>query len=277
MLLPIFTSLATFGVYVALGNDMAAATVFKALALFNALRFPLIQLPSAASMIISGAVSLGRVQRFLKQEEIEAPDPSPMPEGIDIAFTDAVYAWESEDAAKRGAAKKQKSSAALVEEDATAAAAGEESEDEGPSEPALNGVNITCERGKLTAVVGRVGSGKTSLFGSLLGEMRRISGSARIASNRSKAYVAQEAWIQNMTVRENILFNRPYDRERYHAVVKATGLEQDLDALPGGDATEIGDRGINLSGGQKQRVALARAVYAQPDIVLLECVLVSTS
>ena len=80
------------------------------------------------------------------------------------------------------------------------------------------------------------------------------------------AYVTQQAWIQNMSLRDNILFGRPYDERRYEKVIEACALKQDLDMLPGGDQTEIGEKGINLSGGQKQRVSLARAVYSGADV-----------
>ena len=86
----------------------------------------------------------------------------------------------------------------------------------------------------------------------------------------SVAYVAQTAWIQNASVRDNILFGSPYNKERYEQVVEACALQQDLQILVAGDQTEIGEKGINLSGGQKQRVALARAVYADSDIYLFD-------
>ena len=78
--------------------------------------------------------------------------------------------------------------------------------------------------------------------------------------------MTQQAWIQNMSLRDNILFGRPYDERRYEKVIEACALKQDLDMLPGGDQTEIGEKGINLSGGQKQRVSLARAVYSGADV-----------
>ena len=84
------------------------------------------------------------------------------------------------------------------------------------------------------------------------------------------AYVAQQAWIQNLSLRENILFNQPYHKDKYNEILEACALNADLDMLPGGDTTEIGENGINLSGGQKQRVSLARAVYADSDIYLFD-------
>ena len=80
------------------------------------------------------------------------------------------------------------------------------------------------------------------------------------------AFVPQQAWIQNLTVRENILFGRPYDRDFYRKVIEACALSPDLKQLPAGDKSELGERGLNLSGGQKQRISLARAVYSNADV-----------
>lgn len=132
----------------------------------------------------------------------------------------------------------------------------------------LRNVTVRCEPGKLTAIIGRVGAGKSSLLQAMLGELTKLSGSVRMVG--SCAYVAQTAWILNGTLRENILFGTPYDEARYKAAVHAAVLADDLAVLPAGDATAIGEKGINLSGGQKQRVALARAIYADADVFLLD-------
>jgi len=113
-------------------------------------------------------------------------------------------------------------------------------------------------------VVGRVGSGKSSLLAALLGEMRRTGGWLNVEG--SVAYVAQQAWMRNMTLRDNVLFGKPFNNQLYTKVVSSCALAADLRQLPAGDQTEIGERGINLSGGQKQRINLARAVYANKDI-----------
>ncbi|CAI7761253.1 unnamed protein product [Closterium sp. NIES-53] len=191
---------------------------------------------------------------------------------------------------------------------------GKEKEKETPF--ALTDVTVTVPRGSLFAIVGSVGSGKSSLISAILGEMeaqrdeeeggdgrksldrkfgerrrssserRRSSserrsesgvvdgeneeGKCRVTINGSLAYCSQQAWIMNTSLRENILFGHEYEEDRYNAILDACALRKDLAALPDGDSTEIGERGINLSGGQKQRVALARAVYADTDIVLLD-------
>eukprot|EP00899_Mesostigma_viride_P024421 jgi/Mesvir1/5163/Mv15301-RA.2 len=133
----------------------------------------------------------------------------------------------------------------------------------------LKNVNLTLKRGELLAVVGPVASGKSSLAAAILGEMDQKEGDA-VAINGKVAYCAQEAWILNATLRDNILFGLEYEEERYQQVIKACALEPDLKVLPAADLTEIGERGINLSGGQKQRVSLARAAYSNADVILLD-------
>uniref|UniRef100_A0A9J7X6J7 ABC-type glutathione-S-conjugate transporter n=1 Tax=Cyprinus carpio carpio TaxID=630221 RepID=A0A9J7X6J7_CYPCA len=136
------------------------------------------------------------------------------------------------------------------------------------TEPVLKNVSLDIKPGRLVAVVGAVGSGKTSLISALLGELHSLKG--RINIKGSVAYVPQQAWIQNATLKDNILFGSNLYEERYLSVVDACALGPDLDLLPGRDHTEIGEKGINLSGGQKQRVSLARAVYSSADVYLLD-------
>ena len=118
------------------------------------------------------------------------------------------------------------------------------------------------------AVVGQVGAGKSSLLSALLGDLEKTTGNINIGG--SIAYVPQQAWIQNTTLRQNILFTSDYDERYYKKVLESCALEPDLKILSAGDMTEIGEKGINLSGGQKQRVSLARAVYSDADIYLLD-------
>uniref|UniRef100_A0A8C8B9T9 Uncharacterized protein n=1 Tax=Otus sunia TaxID=257818 RepID=A0A8C8B9T9_9STRI len=129
-------------------------------------------------------------------------------------------------------------------------------------------VTLDIAPGSLVAVVGAVGSGKSSLVSAMLGEMENIKGHINIQG--SLAYVPQQAWIQNATLKDNILFGSELDEARYQQVIKACALLPDLELLPAGDQTEIGEKGINLSGGQKQRVSLARAVYSNADIYVLD-------
>uniref|UniRef100_A0A4W4G3P4 ABC-type glutathione-S-conjugate transporter n=1 Tax=Electrophorus electricus TaxID=8005 RepID=A0A4W4G3P4_ELEEL len=137
-----------------------------------------------------------------------------------------------------------------------------------PGECAVTIVNVEVPHGSVVAVVGHVGSGKSSLLSAMLGETEKRSGHVTVKG--SVAYVPQQAWIQNTTLRENIVFGQERRESWYHRVLEACALLPDLDVLPGGDATEIGEKGLNLSGGQKQRVSLARAVYRTADVYLLD-------
>ncbi|CDQ80785.1 unnamed protein product [Oncorhynchus mykiss] len=137
---------------------------------------------------------------------------------------------------------------------------------EGP--PCLKRINVGVPQGSLVAVVGHVGSGKSSLLSAMLGETEKRSGSVSIKG--SVAYVPQQAWIQNATVQDNVMFGREKQKTWYQRVLEACALLPDLEILPAGDCTEIGEKGLNLSGGQKQRVSLARAVYRKADVYLLD-------
>lgn len=132
----------------------------------------------------------------------------------------------------------------------------------------LHSMNLTVLPGELLAIVGRVGSGKSSLLSALVGEMKRTRGTGGIGGTVS--FCPQSPWIQNATLRDNVLFGLPFDETKYWNAIRCAALERDLEILPDGDATEIGERGITLSGGQKARVSLARAVYADTDVVLLD-------
>ncbi|RIB26607.1 P-loop containing nucleoside triphosphate hydrolase protein [Gigaspora rosea] len=132
----------------------------------------------------------------------------------------------------------------------------------------LRNINISIPREKLIAIVGPVGSSKSSLLSALIGEMKRISGEVIFGEN--VGYCPQTAWIQNATLRDNITFELPFNYKKYQQVIKDCCLEPDLRVLPSGDLTEIGEKGINLSGEQKQHVNIARAVYYNADIILLD-------
>ncbi|XP_071261578.1 ATP-binding cassette sub-family C member 8-like isoform X2 [Salvelinus alpinus] len=162
--------------------------------------------------------------------------------------------------------------------------------------PTLSNVNIKVPFGQLTMIVGQVGCGKSSLLLAALGEMQRVSGTVTwnilpsldseendsptsdkdaagdgdIQKRGSVAYASQKPWLLNATLVENITFEMPMIKPRYHAVIEACSLQPDIDILPQGDQTEIGERGIILSGGQRQRIGVARALYQQTNVVLLD-------
>ena len=143
---------------------------------------------------------------------------------------------------------------------------------EDPPDATLSDFSLHVRSGEIVAVVGPVGSGKSSLLALLLGELETVnSGETKVTLyTRSMSYCPQLAWIVSGTIRENILFGRDFDKARYIATIKACCLDEDLKAMPAGDETEIGERGISLSGGQKARLALARAAYSEAQLHLLD-------
>ncbi|XP_054266785.1 ATP-binding cassette sub-family C member 5-like isoform X5 [Macrosteles quadrilineatus] len=135
-------------------------------------------------------------------------------------------------------------------------------------EPVLKDINFYVPKGSLIGVCGQVGAGKSSLLSAALGQLKMDCG--KVSREGTCAYVSQQAWILNATLRENVLFGEAFNAKRYFYTLNCCALNEDINMLPGGDETEIGERGINLSGGQKQRVALARALYANRDIYFLD-------
>ncbi|EFN66324.1 Probable multidrug resistance-associated protein lethal(2)03659, partial [Camponotus floridanus] len=136
------------------------------------------------------------------------------------------------------------------------------------SQNTLEDLNLEIKKGKLYAVIGMVGSGKSSLLSAILGEITLTEGQIKL--NGKISYASQEAWVFGASVRQNILFGQAYERHRYQKVIKACALVRDFKQFPQGDQTIVGERGSSLSGGQKARINLARALYRQSDIYLLD-------
>ncbi|KAI0106279.1 ABC transporter [Nemania sp. FL0031] len=133
---------------------------------------------------------------------------------------------------------------------------------------ALKDVSIDFVEGGLNVVTGASGSGKSTLLMGILGETLLESGS--VTCPKDVAYASQSPWLQNDTIRENIIFNSPFEKVRYDRVIEACGLAVDLNEFPERDETEVGENGASLSGGQKSRVALARALYSKAPVILLD-------
>eukprot|EP00062_Callorhinchus_milii_P022853 gi/632981074/ref/XP_007907389.1/ PREDICTED: canalicular multispecific organic anion transporter 2 [Callorhinchus milii] len=233
---PFLVALTTFSVYVTVdeNNVLDAQKAFVSLALFNVLRFPLNMLPQVISSIVQASVSLKRLQKFLSHDELDpkSVNREKSESGYCISVLGGSFCWTRGDPA------------------------------------VLHNIDLVAPEGALVAVVGHVGCGKSSLVSALLGEMERLEGSVSVQG--SVAYVPQQAWVQNATLRENIVFGQPHIEHKYQLTLQACALLPDLTVLPGGDNTEIGEKGINLSGGQKQRVSLARALYSDSDVYLLD-------
>ncbi|KAF9956193.1 hypothetical protein BGZ72_002945 [Mortierella alpina] len=265
--------------------------IFTCIILLNMLGDPLSSITSSISTIISGHVSYVRLRNFFESEEISPSNVERIPDagpGIAYEVKNGTFGWYSPEAITELEAKREKDvkdakkiktvDADLARTDEKKAAdcksetAGSDVSSVEPSRdtfgPVLHNVSFTIQRGSLTAVLGRVGEGKSSLVGALLGEMYKYSGSVRAFG--SLAFVAQSAWILNDTVRNNILFGHKYDKERYLQVIRACALAPDLKMLVNGDKTLIGEKGVNLSGGQKQRISIARAVYADADVYIFD-------
>ncbi|KAL8676645.1 MAG: hypothetical protein Q9186_006856 [Xanthomendoza sp. 1 TL-2023] len=234
---PFLVSCSTFAVFVLTGDKpLTTEIVFPALTLFNLLSFPLAILPMVITSIVEATVAVGRLTDYFTAEELQpeavvTKDPAAYAGDEAVRIRDATFTWDK-------------------------------------SRNCLEDINFTANKGELSCVVGRVGSGKSSLLQTLLGDIWKIHGEVVVRGRT--AYVAQLAWVMNATVRENIVFGHRWDPQFYDRTVNACALADDFKTLPDGDRTEVGERGISLSGGQKARLTLARAVYARADVYLLD-------
>ncbi|XP_054155033.1 multidrug resistance-associated protein 1-like [Oppia nitens] len=252
---PMLAQLATFGTFTALqgGDQINAQRIFVSVSLFNILNLSIILLPYAFNSISMIYVSLKRIDDFLKLPEHYNYVTNNYNKQFVVTIDKASLSWIGSQNDLQTTTTIKSITTTTTDNNIT-----------------LNNINLDISNGMFVAVVGGVGSGKSSLMSALIGDMELIGGSVNIAQGHSMAYVPQQAWIQNATLKDNILFGKPYDPIRYRQVLSACALEQDLRQLSGGDETEIGEKGINLSGGQKQRVSLCRAVYSDADIYLFD-------
>ncbi|XP_057494162.1 ABC transporter C family member 2-like isoform X1 [Actinidia eriantha] len=233
--IPVIVIVVSFGVFTLLGGDLTPARAFTSLSLFAVLRFPLFMLPNIITQVVNANVSLKRLEELLLAEErILLPNPPLEPELPAISIKDGYFSWDSK-----------------------------------AEKPTLSNINLDIPMGSLVAIVGSTGEGKTSLISAMLGELPPIA-DASFVIRGTVAYVPQVSWIFNATVRENILFGSVFHPARYEKTLDVTALQHDLELLPGGDLTEIGERGVNISGGQKQRVSMARAVYSNSDVYIFD-------
>ncbi|KAG8874159.1 hypothetical protein FRB97_006107 [Tulasnella sp. 331] len=267
-LLPQFVTLTSFATYtLAMKQDLTASRIFSSIAVFDLIADQLHRVFRAIPDVVAGKVSLDRIDAVLKQTELlDTFAESEMPSAVDMTaplldptitgFRDATFQWTTRDVSgtPSGDAKPSKRNFRLVIE-------GE----------------LCFKRGKINLIVGPTGSGKTSLLMALLGEMHfkrdTVASFFNLPRDGGVAFCAQEPWIQNASIKENILFGSPYNEDRYRKVLSQCALESDLALFDAGDATEVGEKGLTLSGGQKARVALARAVYSRAKIVLLDDIL----
>ncbi|GLT55634.1 hypothetical protein SLA2020_287380 [Shorea laevis] len=233
---PIFVSVATFGTCMLLGIPLESGRILSAIATFSILQGSINSLPGTISVLIQTKVSLDRIASFSCLDDLNSNVIERLPSGtsdIAIEIVDGNFSW-----------------------------------DLSSTNVALKDINLKVHHGMKVAVSGIVGSGKSSFLSCILGEIPKITGTVKLCG--LKAYVAQSPWIQSGSIQENILFGKGMDKQRYEMVLEACALKRDLEILPFGDQTVIGERGINLSGGQKQRIQIARALYQDADIYLFD-------
>eukprot|EP00759_Apiculatamorpha_spiralis_P024370 PhF_6_TR27890/c0_g1_i2/m.40858/K05665/ABCC1; ATP-binding cassette, subfamily C (CFTR/MRP), member 1 len=236
IIIPIMVSVSTFIAYASMGYILTPAIIFTSVALFNNLRAPLSYMPIIMASFAEAKASVRRVEKYLLVPELVVDkDIDESLSNRVIVIKDGNFRWNES------------------------------------GEVVLKHVNFEVQRGELVLVIGKVGSGKSSLLAAILGECEKVSG--RLYCSGKIAYCQQQAWILNETVENNILFGSVKYKSEYDRTVKVSALERDLLLLPAGDQTEIGEQGVNLSGGQKQRLSLARAVYYNGDIYLLDDIL----
>jgi ABC-type multidrug transport system fused ATPase/permease subunit len=234
---PVLISLLALMTYWLTGNEITPVTGFTVVSVFNTLRYPLFMTPLAVNSTSDAITAMKRLDEFFAEEEIEKSVRYDLPRESDqtVVVNNAAFKWNLK----------------------------EEAENFG-----LKRISFTARKGKITAIVGDVGSGKSSLLAALLGQMKHVEGECKVFGSIS--YVPQEAWLLNMNLRDNIVFGSEFDERKYNEVIKVCALQRDIKLMADGDQTEIGERGINLSGGQRQRVSLARCVYKGSDVVLLD-------
>lgn len=292
--IPIAAVLATFVTY-AYSNDepLQPAQAFASLSLFHILVTPLFLLSTVVRFAVKAIVSVQKLNEFLLSDEIG--DDSWRGGDNSVAYesckkhtglhTKAInrrqplrYQLENYEQSSRRQTRP-------VETDDIAIKVTNGYFSWGSGLATLSNINIRIPTGQMTMIVGQVGCGKSSLLLAILGEMQTLEGKVHwsnvnesepsLEASRSKnrysvAYAAQKPWLLNATVEENIIFGSPFNKQRYKAVTDACSLQPDIDLLPFGDQTEIGERGINLSGGQRQRICVARALYQNTNVVFLD-------
>uniref|UniRef100_UPI00398E7376 ATP-binding cassette sub-family C member 5 isoform X1 n=2 Tax=Pristiophorus japonicus TaxID=55135 RepID=UPI00398E7376 len=296
----VIASVVTFSVHMLLGYDLTAAEAFTVVTVFNAMTFSLKVTPFSVKSLSEASVAVDRFKSLFLMEEFHIIRKKPESSQTAIELKNATLAWDCPNSSAQSSpkmtpklkkdqqeskVKKEKKkiqqnvqNGLLTEQnghlliDSDEQTSPDENKRISSTNPRLQrtlyNINLCIEKEKLVGICGSVGTGKTSLISAVLGQMTLMEGS--IAVDGDFAYVAQQAWIRSATVRDNILFNKAYNEEKYNNVLAACCLRSDLTILPNGDMTEVGERGANLSGGQRQRISLARALYSDRSIYILD-------
>ncbi|CAH6720013.1 oligomycin resistance ATP-dependent permease Yor1p [[Candida] jaroonii] len=279
MCLTLYCSMITFLIIYGVGGKRDPASVFSSLSLFNVLTQIVFLVPQALAAGVDGLVAIGRVGTFMIAPEEKESENSIIPDektkllmdltSLAIKVDHGTFEWETFKDEITEQSEKVKSEQS-VQSDSSAEGLDDEETLNSDAFPGLNDINLEIRKGELVVVTGLIGSGKSSLLNALSGFMKRTRGSVSV---NGSMILCGQPWIQNSTVKENILFGSEFDEKKYAEVIYACSLESDLSILPAGDRTEIGERGITLSGGQKARINLARSVYFDKEVILMDDVL----
>ncbi|CAJ1947895.1 unnamed protein product [Cylindrotheca closterium] len=232
-----------------LEEPLTPRKVYTTLTLSNILHLTLTkQIPNAVMTLSECYVSCKRIQEFLELPENDPGERQAVPDGSGgtiLSLKNASFDWE------------------------VPAANGNALADSKSSTVALHSITLSFDAGNLYCIMGKVGCGKSALIQALAGELYLQSGSIE-RNFSSLAYTAQDPWIMNGSIRDNIVMGKKWDKDWYQKVVDACGLRQDLQEFQNGDTTIVGDRGIQISGGQRARIGLARAFYRDAQVLLLD-------
>ncbi|ODV86696.1 hypothetical protein CANARDRAFT_174758 [[Candida] arabinofermentans NRRL YB-2248] len=247
------SSMLTFVCMFAASGMKNVANIFTGLTFFTILSGQILVIPMTLSSSIDAYVGCGRVANLLLCEDDEFNDFQINDEmgNEAISITNGEFSWD------------------IVNTTDTDTSTDKENL-ENKTFTGLHQINLSIQKGEFVVITGTIGSGKSSLLSAISRQMKLIDGS--IKTNGSLVLCGY-TWVQNSTVKENILFGSPFDKLKYEKIVECCCLQSDFDQLPDGDLTFVGERGITLSGGQKARINLARAVYADRDILLMDDVL----
>ncbi|XP_012276632.1 multidrug resistance-associated protein 5 isoform X2 [Orussus abietinus] len=275
---PVISAIITFLAHVSAGYDLTAAQVFPLVSFYNTqIRNSFNNLQYAAGNVYEATVSIDRLKSILLLKSESCPISRPIVTSQALAIVNGTFVCDRYTGQEKNPTstskslkikRKQENNSEEQEACERLNVGGAGNIENAESVVLLDDVTFEVTKGKLVGVCGHVGSGKSSLLLACLGQLQIKEG--QLLRDGTCAYTSQRAWIVNATLRENILFGHDYNPSRYQEAISACCLTEDLKAMPAGDRTEIGEKGINLSGGQKQRVALARAYYADRDIYFLD-------
>ncbi|XP_071950511.1 ATP-binding cassette sub-family C member 5-like isoform X2 [Antedon mediterranea] len=283
-LIPVLATVITLSVHTFLGNSLNPAQAFTYIACLNATRVIVAVTPASIRYLGETKVTTTRMKELFILDEVQAHTDKPETKMNAIEIKNATFAWDKETfvskyeeklnfkPVRRNSKVLQRFGRRNSKTRVTKTGNEEENSFLVKSEEEfvkiLFDINLTIKKGYVLGICGSVGCGKSSLLSAVLNFPIKQLG--KVAVDGSIAYVSQQPWIINDSLCENILFGKKMSQEKYEQVLFACSLQQDIDMLPNGDKTEIGERGVNLSGGQKQRISLARALYADSDIYLLD-------